>query len=251
MKKVLLGLAILSTQGAFALERDFEIPGNRMDLTQCLKTLHNSETTINDLKLQLNQCLVGLPGQGQGRIGGGLERENELLKSEVDALRRDALRLNEDNSRLSIDNSRLLSDNRRQQDEIFDLKRQLDDLRGPRTLGFFSYAGCKSYNGSVDTKYLSSATGMFPIESESNAQIQTAKDYSCTYGIGVVKTEEIKSSNEANYCVAGCADYTGKVDTKYIIGARGRNLAEAEYNSMKEVSKKYSCTYGIKIQACQ
>lgn len=255
---LLLGLAVLSTQGAFARERDIIIPGNRMDLTQCIKTLHNAETTINDLKLQLNQCQVSRP-QGPGRDTGRIERENQNLRLENDSLRRDSVRLTDDNTRLSIELGRASSDARRLQDDNYnlqatnnDLRRQLDELRGPRpTPGYFSYAACKAYNGSLDTRYLASAFGLFPIEAESNAQIQTSKDFSCNYGVGIVKTEEIRSTIESNYCVSGCLDYTGKIDTRYIMGARGRNQAEAEFKSLKEAQAKYTCNYGVKVQVCQ
>ena len=260
MKKsllVTLALAVTS-QVAVAQHRDRDrgpvvIPGNRMDLTQCIKTLHNAETTISDLKLQLSQCRPVGPGRpGPGReIIERLERENEMLRRESESSRRDVIRLSADNSRLSIDNTRLLSDNRRQQDEIFDLRRQLDDLRGPRTQGYFSYAGCKTSNGSVNNSYLAAATGIFPIESEANAQMEVAKTFSCSWGVGVAKTEEIRTEQEVNYCVAGCATSNGTVNTAYIVGARGRNQAEAEFKAMKAVAAKYSCSWGIKVQNCQ
>ena len=258
MKKSLLVTLALAVTSQVAVaqhrdrDRDVFIPGNRMDLTQCIKTLHNAETTIADLKLQLSQCRPGPGRPGPGReVIERLERENEILRRESEASRRDVIRLSDDNSRLSLENNRLLLDNRRQQDEIFDLRRQLDDLRGPRTQGFFTYAGCKNYNGNLVTTNLAASTGLFPIESETNAQIEVSKTYSCTYGVKVAKTEEIKSSIEANYCVAGCANYNGQIISTTLSGERGRNQAEAEFKSMKAVAAKHSCTYGIKVQACQ
>ncbi len=286
---LLLGLAVLTLQGAFARDFDrpgpggpgpgFPGPGDRMDLMQCLKTLGNAETTISDLKLQLNQCQVSRPGPGPGFPGPGrdpgrTERENEMLRRDLDnakreldmtrrdldSTRRDSGRLAEDNSKLSQENLRLSSDTRRLADENFslsrqveDLRRQLDDMRNPPrpARGFYSYAACKSSNGLSDMRYISSAMGMFPIESESNAQIQTNKDFSCNYGTSVIKTEEIRSTVENNYCVAGCVASNGTIDTKYIVGARGRNQAEAEFKALKETQTKYSCNYGTKIQVCQ
>ena len=256
-KKLLLTLALaVASQVAFAQHRDrgdFVIPGNRMDLTQCIKTLHNAETTISDLKLQLSQCRpTGPVRPGPGReVIERLERENEMLRRESEVNRRDVIRLSNDNSRLSVDNARLLLDNRRQQDEIFELRAQLDDLRGPRTIGYFSYAGCKTSNGSVNNSNLAAATGIFPIESEANAQIEVSKTFSCSWGVGVAKTEEIRTEQEVNYCVAGCSTSNGTVNTANIVGARGRNQAEAEFKAMKAVAAKYSCSWGIKVQKCQ
>ncbi len=278
MKNILLlGLAALTFQGAMAREFDrpgpeYPRPGERMDLTQCLKTLGNAETTISDLKLQLNQCQVSRPGPGPGFPGPGrgpgrIERENEMLRRDLEQARRELdstkielSRLAQDNSNLSLENQRIASDARRLSDENFslsrqieDLLRQIDELRNPPrpARGFFSYAACKSYNGNPDLKFISSAMGLFPIESETNAQTQTNKDFSCNYGTKVVKTEEMRSTVEVNYCVAGCVDYNGNIDTKFVLGARGRNQTEAEFKALREAQTKYSCNYGVKIQACQ
>lgn len=53
------------------------------------------------------------------------------------------------------------------------------------------------------------------------------------------------------FSYAGCKDYTGNVDTKLVKSGMGRNATEAQYNAMKEVTKNYSCSFGVKVQACQ
>lgn len=257
MKKlIILALAVVSFESAFA---DVREPGrigprgpgpgpsgpgpgprepgrDRDDLPMCLKNLNNANSRITELQSQLLEC------------------SRSRNPYEVEELRRENQRLNELTTRLQYDNNRLLNDNNRLYSDNMELRRQLDDLqndRNGRTLGFFSYAGCKDFNGKIDLKYIISAEGRVALEAETNAVQKMPSNYSCTYGIVVGKTEEIRFSEARSYCVAGCKDFNGNVDTKYIRSATGRNLTEAEYGALKAVAKDFSCTYGIKIQACQ
>ncbi len=230
-------------------------PGGRMDFPQCLKEYDRLIRQTSDLQTQLNACLASNrnpgPGPGNSREVEELRRENRRLTESLDRLNNDVRSLTETNSRLNYDNNALVDSNNRLMRENMDLRRQIEDAQAPRGLGFFSYAGCKDYNGNVDLKYIISAEGRVPLEAETNATQNVTKNFSCTYGVKVAATEEIRSRDANIYCVAGCKDYNGNVDNKYIKSALGRNLTEAQFLSMKEVSKNYSCTYGIKIQACQ
>ncbi len=255
MKKALvLGLAVLSFQALADVRVGINIPvknGGRDDLPMCLKNLDNANRRINDLQSQLISC------QNSSKPGGGreveeLRRENRRLNDSIDRLNSDNRSLSESISRLNYDNNNLLDSNNRLIRENMDLRRQIDDMQAPsRSLGFFSVAGCKDFAGNVELKLLQSAEGRMPLEAETLSTQSVASKYSCTYGIAVLKTEEIRSREANNYCVAGCKDFAGNVEAKLIKSGTGRNTLEAQYNAMKEVAKSYSCTYGIKVQACQ
>lgn len=251
-KTILLAIAVLSFSSAFAgpgdRERDPRFPGDRpggrMDLAQCLKSLDNTERKLSNTQNQLDDVLRRC-NQGPGQGNGNIQRENEELRRDNARLSGTVANLQSVNDRLTFDNSRLVQDNN-------ELRRQLDDLQnGGRPQGFFSYAGCKDFSGNVDLKYIASGEGRLNLESETNAKLKTSQSYSCTYGIAVAATEEIRNTQAVNYCVAGCKDFSGNVDQKYIASATGRNVTEATYNALKSVASKYSCTYGIKVQACQ
>lgn len=251
---ILLALAVLSLSSAFAGpgdrdprfpgERPGQGPGGRMDFPQCLKALDNAERRNTNLQIQLEDTLRRC---NQGPINNGnLQRENEELRRDNARLSGTVSNLQSINDRLTFDNSRLVQDNN-------ELRRQLDDLQngGNRTLGFFSYAGCRDYSGNVNLNYIASAEGRINLESETNAKLKTAESYTCTYGVGVAATEEIRSIQANNYCVAGCKDYSGNINSQYIASGTGRNVTEATYNALKAVSAKFTCTYGLKVQACQ
>lgn len=256
MKKAfVLALAIVSFQSAFADVRvDVRLPNNgnnknRDELPMCLKNLDNANRRINDLQSQLISCQNS---NRPGRETEELRRENSRLNEQVNRLNSDNRSLSESISRLNYDNNNLVDSNNRLMRENMDLRRQLDDLQGGgRGLGFITVAGCKDYTGKVDTKYLQASEGRVELESQTLATQKVSSNYSCSYGIAILKSEEIRTTQANNYCVAGCKDYTGKVDTKYIKSGMGRNVTEAQYNAMKDVAKNFSCSYGIEVQACQ
>ncbi len=263
---LLLALAVLSLSSAFAGpgDRDPRFPGDRpgdnrpgdnrpgdnngpggrMDFPQCLKALDNAERKNSNLQTQLDDVLrrCDRPGPGNGNI----QRENEELRRDNARLSGTVSNLQSINDRLTFDNSRLVQDNN-------ELRRQLDDLQngGNRTLGFFSYAGCKDFSGNVDLRYIVGAEGRLNLESETNARLNVTKNFTCSYGVQVAATEEIRTTQSNNYCVAGCKDFSGNVDSKYIASGMGRNVTEATYNALKAVSAKFTCSYGLKVQACQ
>ena len=239
-KTILIALALLSFQSAFAQRipgGPGPMPGGRDDLPMCLKNLDNANRRYDNLQNQMNDLLRRC--NQSGPINGDLQRQNDDLRNQVASLQ-------SFNNNLSMDNSRLQSDNR-------ELRRQLDEIRneGNRTLGFYSFAGCKDFSGNIDFKYISSGEGRVNLESETNAKQKVAASFSCSYGIIIGGTEEIRSIQPNNYCVAGCKDFSGNVDQKYIKSGTGRNVTEASYNAMKAVSAGFTCSYGIKIQACQ
>ena len=248
-KSLLIVLAVISMQSAFAQrvphlpgERPGgPLPGGRMDLTMCLKTLDNAERRNDNLQNQVNEIMRTCNSNGNGN-----QREIEELRRDNQRLTFSVSDLQSRNDQLSYENMRIVNDNN-------DLRRQLDDLRngGNRSLGFFSYAGCKDFAGNVDLKFIIGAEGRVNLESETSAKQKVAQSYSCTYGIAVVATEEIRSISTDNYCVAGCKDFAGNIDQKYIQSGIGRNVTEAQFNALKAVASKFTCTYGIKVQACQ
>ncbi len=251
-KSFLLVLAVLSVSAAFAGPGDRDPrfpgqpgngPGGRMDFPQCLKALDNAERKNANIQNQLDDMIRRC---NQGPQNGSVYRENEELRRDNARLSGSVANLQSINDRLTFDNSRLVQDNN-------DLRRQLDDLQngGNRTQGFFSYAGCKDFSGNVDLKFIASGEGRFGLESETNARLKTSQSFNCNYGISVAATEEIRSTQAINYCVAGCKDFSGNVDSKYIASGNGRNITEATFNAVKAVSSKFTCNYGIKVQACQ
>ena len=247
MKKTLLfSLAVLSISSAFAQRfpgQPGNGPGGRMDLPQCIKALDNAERRNSNIQFQLDDMIRRC---NQVPQNGNIQRENEELRRDNARLSGTVSNLQSINDRITFDNSRLVQDNN-------ELRRQLDDLQngGNRGLGFFSYAGCKDFSGNIDLKFIASGEGRFNLESETNAKLKTSQTFNCNYGVAVAATEEIRATQANNYCVAGCKDFSGNVDQKYIASGMGRNATEATFSAVKAVSSKYTCNYGIKVQACQ
>ncbi|MBC7714596.1 MAG: hypothetical protein H7177_14720 [Rhizobacter sp.] len=248
-KTILIALTLLSFQSAFAQRfpggpGPMPGPGGRDDLPMCLKNLDNANRRYDNLQNQLTDLMRRC--NQSGPVNGDLQRQNDDLRNQVAGLNGQVSSLLNQNNNLSLDNNRLQNDN-------MDLRRQLDDLRGGanRTLGFFSYAGCKDFSGNISLTNIAGGEGRVGLESETVAKQKVAATYSCTYGIVTGATEEIRSIQPNSYCVAGCKDFSGNVSQANIKSGTGRNATEAAYNAMKAVAGAYSCTYGIKIQACQ
>lgn len=149
---------------------------------------------------------------------------------------------------------RLKSENEQLRNENFNLKNQLEEerrSRRPRTLGYFSYTSCKNYDGNSNLKFIASGVGFVPAEAETNSTIELSKKYTCNYGSQVVNTEEIKSEEPIAYCVAGCTNYAGVVDSQFIKASRGRNQTEASFLAIKSVNDSYNCNYGVAVSICQ
>jgi hypothetical protein len=200
----------------------------------------------------------GGPGDGELRTCQfNLARElsvSQILRNnlkddeiQIQQLRAENFRL-ADELRKRDENRQSEEERRREEDRRREEERRRNENR---SLGFFSYAGCSSFNGNIDTKFIASGVGSVPLMSETNAKSAVSKAYSCNYGVKIGKTEEILSNAPQVYCVAGCQDFSGNVDSKFIQAATGRNTTEAEYLAIKAVSSTYSCNYGVKLQACQ
>ncbi len=159
--------------------------------------------------------------------------------------------------RLRFENDNLRKENLALRDRLDQASRDHDrdhrDPRDPRdsSLGFFSYAGCKDFQGGIDLKLISEATGSMQLEAEFLAKQKLAARFSCSFGISTVKTEEIRTNVENSFCLAGCKDFQGNVDLKFVLSGKGRNKTEAEFNAVKAVGSSFRCNYGIKVQACQ
>lgn len=148
-------------------------------------------------------------------------------------------------SQLRID--RLQSENDRLRLELATYENQT-----PVSYGVVCSAACVDFNGNTDMKYHEVATAPSQLEAELNAKQATQKKYSCNYGVKKVKCEDILTNNaQAKLCIAGCVDFNGRIDEKYLGSAKGRTLLEAESAAIKATQSKYSCNYGTKIQACQ
>jgi predicted RNase H-like nuclease (RuvC/YqgF family) len=237
-KSLILALALLSFQSAFAQDADRRPrPRGGDDLVMCLKNLENTTRRNVDLQSELSDC-----------------RRTTTDSREVEQLRIENRRLQEDVSRLQYDTNRLSDENYRLQNDNRDLRRQLDEIMNggnPRIVSVFSYAGCTDFTGAVDLKYIRSAEGRNALEAETKAKQAVTAAYTCARTVAIVKTEEIKLNQPAVFCVAGCTDFTGAVDQKYVKSASGRNTIEAQYLSIKAVSAAFTCAREIKVQACQ
>jgi cell division protein FtsB len=179
---------------------------------RCEMRVQKLQERIQDLTSQLRSCQMGN------------QQSNEL-----DFLRRE-------NARLT--------------DENFRLQQRIDVLEGRGREQFFCSAACVNYSGTIDNRYLMTATAMTQLEADLLAKKEVQKKYSCNYGIQTYKCEAMRTDVQKNFCTAACQDYSGNPDQRYMAGARGRNAAEAEVLAIQEVQKSYSCNYGIKIISC-
>lgn len=130
------------------------------------------------------------------------------------------------------------------------LKLRIDELEGRTHEKFFCSASCVSYNGTIDNRYLMTATAWTQLEADLLAKQEVQKKYSCNYGVKTYKCEAVRTDLQRSFCTAACASYNGTPDERYMAGARGRNPVEAEVLAIKEVQSKFSCNYGIKIISC-
>ncbi len=146
---------------------------------------------------------------------------------------------------LRNENFRLREANRR-------LQRRIDELEGNYPSNeFFCAAGCISYNSIIDTRYLMTATAFTELEADLLAKQATQQAYSCNFGVQTYKCEPMRSSEARSFCTAACVTSSGIPDERYLVGARGRNVTEAEVNALKDTHAKYSCNFGVKIVSCR
>jgi hypothetical protein len=146
---------------------------------------------------------------------------------------------------LRTENLRLREANRR-------LQRRIDELEGRYpTDEFFCAAGCVSYAGMIDMRYLMTATAVTELEADLLAKQTTQRTYACNYGVQKYKCEEIRTTVPRSFCTAACVDYSGNADQRFLVGARGRNVTEAEVAALKGAQAKYACNYGVKIVDCR
>lgn len=220
---------LLLSSEAFSQRRpiDLDIDINVGSLPLCIKRLENARERVRDLQSRLQSC----------ELRGTDSRELDFLRSE--------------NARLNSEVDRMRSDNLRVMDENRELRRQIDDLLGRnRVDSFICSASCTDRFGSVDLRYLALGTGFFEAEADVNAKREVQSQYSCNFGVKLVKCEQVTSEVPRNYCVAACTDRFGSLDERYSIGERGRNLVEAETLALKAAQKKFSCNFGVKIKTC-
>ncbi len=146
---------------------------------------------------------------------------------------------------LRTENFRLREANRR-------LQRRIDELEGNYPSNeFFCAAGCISYSSIIDTRYLMTATAFTELEADLLAKQATQQTYSCNYGVQTYKCEAIRARDARNFCTAACVSANGIPDERFMVGARGRNVTEAEVNALKDTHSKYSCNFGVKVVSCR
>ncbi|MBY0414991.1 MAG: hypothetical protein K2Q18_12550 [Bdellovibrionales bacterium] len=231
---LLLGLTFLTMSaavaGPFDRPQDPRRPGpgggrdTAFELTMCLKNLDNAQRTTSDALREASNARTDL---------------DQCRRSQVDP--REVMNLRRDNQRLLDDVAALRRENQ-------DLRIQLDQSR-PQRLQFFSYAACTS-NGTPDLSRVGAGVGMLQIEAEQAALQNTQASKSCSFGVKVVKTEEIRSNDPLNYCSASCSS-NGRPDLSRSAGERGRNQTEASYLALKRVQELYSCSFGAQVVSCQ
>lgn len=144
----------------------------------------------------------------------------------------------------------LRTENYRLQEANRVLQLRIDELEGRGFEQYFCSASCVNYNGSIDNRYISSATAPTQVEADLVAKQQTQKKYSCNYGVKTYKCEVYRGDLQRNFCTAACVNYNGTPDERFAAGARGRNVTEAEVLAIKEVQSKFQCNYGIKVMQC-
>lgn len=248
MKKqiLVLGLSLMSF-GAFA---------NTSDLTVCLKQLNNANFQITSLQSELRTCQTSRPvsgpmGREDANIREELKRERQQnfeLSQTVQALQRQSSDLQRQNSDLQRENSELRY-------RIQQLERYSNDGYGnghQQSSGYFVVAGCVTGTGEVDLRYAGSAESSRRLEAESLAIEAVNKKYRCGRGVGIHRTEEIRTSNrEARYCRAACSDANGNAVTQYMKAGTGRNILEAQLSAVENVKKAYTCGRSIVIKDCE
>jgi hypothetical protein len=169
---------------------------------------------LADAREQLRICESGNSGRG-----------------EVEQLRNENLRLRELNRRL---------------------QQRLEQYEGrPSDAQFYCSAGCISVSGTIDNRYITSGTAYTELEADMLAKQSTQRAYSCNYGVKTYKCEPMFATEPRNFCTAACISVSGTPDQRYLVGARGRNVTEAEVTALQEVQKKYSCNYGVRIIECR
>ena len=172
------------------------------------------------------------------RLNNDLSRENYRLSSSNSDLSSQVRQLSASNNALSL--------------RVVELQRALDSINsnGPRS--FVSVAGCTDILGNVGNRYVAIGTGRSALEAEVNAKAENRKKFTCTYGLGTLSTEEVKTQNtQANYCVVGCLNIIGEVDGGYVAGATGRNKTEATFNAYKALDSAYTCNNGRAVYKCE
>jgi len=230
-------------------ERRVSAPSNSAEIDR-LRT-QNGELSRENLRLlsqntdireKLNTCekrpqTSNIEVERLTRVNGELSRENaRLTSSNIDA--------NSKIRQLTLTNS-ILSQ------KVIDLQKALDASRNTGLRSFVSVAGCTDILGNVGNNYTAISSGRSVLEAETNAKKELGKKYTCTYGRGILSTEEVKTQNQAVYCVASCLSVLGDIDLSYATGATGRNSTEASYNSLEAHKAEYNCTYGRAIYKCE
>ncbi len=181
----------------------------------CESRLSQARQRLADAREQLRICESGSSGRG-----------------EVEQLR--------------IENLRLRDLNRR-------LQQRLDQYEGgPTDSLYFCTAGCTFASGNIDNRFLIGTSGYTQLEADLSAKQSVQATYGCSYAPKTYKCESIFANAEPrNFCTAACKTASGNADQRFIAGARGRNVTEAETTALQEVQKQYGCSYGPRIIDCR
>jgi hypothetical protein len=267
-------------------EMNKQINGLKSDLLQCqaqnnrgeLARLQSENQTLraqtislsadnSRISQDLRQC------QEEARRGGGRgdnnRRELEQLRSQNAQLAADLRQCQENDrrpgpfpspfpnrgelERLQNENRQLSAENINLRGQVVDLQQQLDRAlgRGPE-IGQFCYAACtQSDRVTPVLSNIGAGIARNQLEARQVALQDLQRQYSCTWGVTNVACEAVQTDRQANYCTAACTQSDRRTPVmNNSAGAYGRNETEARYNSLKELGKKYSCTWGTAVVEC-
>ena len=130
------------------------------------------------------------------------------------------------------------------------LQRRIDQLEGRDNAQYICSAACVSSSGGLDLRYMGSATAFNQAEADYLSKQDLSKKFSCNFGARTYKCDMMMSEVPRNFCTAACVSSSGSADERYIAGARGRSLVEAEILAYQELKKTYSCNFGMTVVNC-
>jgi hypothetical protein len=146
----------------------------------------------------------------------------------------------------AVDRTILMSKEKEARRQIEEQKR-IDELEHK----YICAAGCVDDKKIIDNRHLMTATAVTELEADLLAKQTTQRTRGCFYGVKTYKCEAIYTAVPQRFCTAACVDPTDNADQRTLVGARGRNITEAEVTALMETQLKHGCFYGVKIVSCR
>ena len=237
MKISLLSVIMLSAMSVSA---------QTMDLPMCLKNLGTTQNKLSEVfreKGELSRETVRLLSQNtdlREKLSSCEKRPNtpQMSSPELERLRTQ-------NGELSRENLRLLTQNT-------DFRAQLSSCeRRPQ-------------NPSAELERLTKANNEFSRENfrlssantDLTSQVRQLTASNNALSLRVIELQRALNSIQSDgprsfISMAGCADYFGSIDNRYINIATGKSALEAETNAKVENQKKYGCAFGSKVSSTE